>query len=168
MQKIFLSLGTNIGDREQNLIRCIEALEGRNINIVRNSSIYETEPYGDTAQPNFYNMVVRIKTSFTPTQLLYETKLIEKQFGRKKTGRWGPRIIDIDILTYNRVSLQKPELIIPHPQLHKRRFVLIPLKEVDNRFVHPTLKKNVDQILAECEDNREVRIVKKCEFGIEI
>lgn len=150
---IFLGLGTNLGDRLKNLARCLKVLSlSSEIRLTTISSIYESEPYGISDQPLFLNMAVEIETRLEPFKLLELIQKIERQIGRKNIYRWGPRKIDIDILTYHNVILMHPMLCIPHRQLHLRQFVLLPLKEIAACFVHPKLNKNIDQLLEDCQD----------------
>ena len=162
MMPIFLGLGSNLGDRRKNLFDCLREFESDNRTEIRRlSSFYETEPFGETDQPRFYNAVAQIATDFDPVQLLDRIKEIEKKIGREKTYRWGPRKIDIDILAYGDVSLDLPDLVIPHPQLHLRRFALIPLKEIASRFFHPKLNKSIDEIIFKCQDKSQIRLIIK-------
>lgn len=162
MTGIYLGLGSNTGDREKNLMRCLELLNSnREIRIIQISSIYEAEPFGYKQQPNFFNMVVEIATDLKPFKLLEITQDIERKIGRKKTFVWGPRIIDIDILSYLNLLIKHPDLHIPHQQLHLRRFALIPLKEVADRYFHPKLNKTIDHLLVECNDETRVRLIKQ-------
>ncbi len=160
MTGIYLGLGSNIGNREQNLVGCIELLNNTGeIRVFQSSSVYESEPVGYKSQPNFLNMVVEIDTELSPLALLKRTQHIEKQIGRKKTFVWGPRVIDIDILNYVNLVLEHPNLVLPHQQLHLRRFVMIPLKEVAEGYFHPKLNKPIDELLNECQDQNQVRLI---------
>lgn len=160
MLGIYLGLGTNLGNREKNLSLCIKELANSSeITLVQLSSVYESEPFGYYEQPNFYNMGVEIATDLNPFQLLKVIKNIEQKIGRKNTFRWGPRIIDIDILSYQNIVIDFPVLSIPHKQLHLRRFVLIPFKEMTDRYIHPKLKKNIDQMLNECSDDGQIKLI---------
>ena len=160
MSGIYLGLGTNLGNREKNLSLCLKELANSGeITLVRLSSVYESEPCGYYEQPNFYNMALEIATDLNPFQLLDVIKGIEQKMGRKKTFHWGPRIIDIDILTYQNIVIDYPVLTIPHQHLHLRRFVLIPLKEITDRFIHPKFKKNIDQMLKECSDDGQIKLI---------
>lgn len=162
MSEIFLGLGSNLGDRRANLENGLQRLTNSpEIQIKKISSVYETEPYGAKDQPWFLNIVIEIGTGLSPLALLEVTQHIERQVGRGKTHFWGPRIIDIDILSYEDRIVMHPELQIPHPQLHVRQFVLIPLKEIAARFVHPGLKKTIDQIISECQDKSQVIWLQK-------
>ncbi|HZX21011.1 MAG TPA: 2-amino-4-hydroxy-6-hydroxymethyldihydropteridine diphosphokinase [Clostridia bacterium] len=129
MNKIYLSLGSNIGDTKSNLDRAIESL-GEKINILNRSSYYETEPVGYKDQDWFLNIVLEGETGLGPQELLRFTQGIESKMKRKKTIRFGPRIIDIDILLYGQIQLQTEDLIIPHPRMFERAFVMVPLYEI--------------------------------------
>lgn len=153
MTGIYLGLGSNHGDRQMNLARCLRILSlSREIQLIKISSVYESEPYGFANQPWFLNMAIEIGTNLQPLQLLEFTQQIERQIGRKKTHHWGPRTIDIDILSYDNIIFKHPMLNIPHRQLHLRQFVLLPLREIAAGFVHPKLEKNIDQLLKDCRD----------------
>jgi 2-amino-4-hydroxy-6-hydroxymethyldihydropteridine diphosphokinase len=157
MSAIFLGLGSNLGDRLVNLASCLTILaHSAEVKINKISSVYESEPYGDKHQPWYLNMVIEIATNLDPLSLLQFTQQVEQQIGRKKTRFWGPRIIDVDILSYKNRIVKQPMLQIPHPQLHLRQFVLLPLKEIAARFKHPGLNKNIDQLISECQDNSQV------------
>ncbi len=153
MTGIYLGLGSNLGDRTANLAHCLSFLNSSGtIQLSKISSVYESEPYGLKSQPWFLNMVIEIDTHLEPLLLLQHTEAVEKRMKRVKTGDWGPRIIDIDILSYHNIILKHPMLNIPHRQLHLRRFVLLPLKEIAASFIHPGLKENVNQLLKDCQD----------------
>lgn len=129
--RAYLSLGSNLGDRAFNMRQAVEDLDSHpRITVVRQSSMYETEPVGVKDQPAFLNNAVQIRTGLTPNELLEVTKSIEDQMGRVRTFRWGPRVIDIDILAYNGMSIDSEELVIPHPKMLERAFVLAPLMEI--------------------------------------
>ncbi len=136
MYKIFLGLGTNIGDRKSNLEKAVESLAKAGINVEKMSGIYETEPIGVKDQDWFYNMVVKGQASLTPEELLKTVKNIEKELGRTSTIKWGPRVIDIDLLLYDDLKIDKNvegvgSLKLPHPQLKNRAFVIKPLLEIE-------------------------------------
>ena len=143
---IFLSLGTNLGDRAANLRSAVSALAPP-MRVVRESSIYETAPWGFEDQSHFLNMVVEAETDLAPLDLLKYLKTLETELGRTPTFRYGPRLIDLDILFYDELILQKPELTIPHPRLHERAFVLVPLADLAPNFIHPVLQKTIQQLL---------------------
>jgi 2-amino-4-hydroxy-6-hydroxymethyldihydropteridine diphosphokinase len=136
--KAFIGLGSNLGEREA-LIRMalddIARLPGTRL--VRASSLYDTEPVGEVDQPNFLNAVVQVDTELTARQLLWNLLLIERRLGRARSKRWGPRTIDLDLLLYGDLVVDEPDLKVPHPQLARRSFVLVPLVELDPLLLHP-------------------------------
>lgn len=144
---IYIGLGTNQGDRLDNLSRAVAALPP-NVSPLRLSSVYETPPWGYLDQPTFLNQVLEAKTSLNPSDLLEYLKHIEEQVGRKPTFLYGPRVIDLDILFYDELILDKPGLTIPHPFLHLRAFVLVPLVELMPDLYHPVFDKPVSELLA--------------------
>lgn len=146
----YLALGTNLGDRPGNLQAAIAALFPE-VMVLASSPVYETQPWGLTDQPNFLNMVVSGKTHLAPLALLKYLKDLETQLGRVPSFRYGPRKIDIDILFYDDIIYKTPELIIPHPNLHERAFVLAPLADLAPELVHPALGKTIRQLLAEVD-----------------
>lgn len=159
MAKVFLSLGSNLGDRLKTINLAIVELEKLG-KLLKKSSLYETEPWGNADQPWFLNAVVVIDTALEPLQILDETLRIEKSLGRtRKTEKdvYLPREIDIDILFYDNLVFESDTLNIPHPHIADRRFVLTMLDEIAPDFVHPTLKKTPKQLLNECEDKAIVR-----------
>lgn len=155
MNKAYLLIGGNMGNRQQNLGRAVDLLEGLGP-IPARSALYETAPWGKTDQPAFLNQAVLVDTSLSARELLQAVLGIEEQLGRKRAERYGPRIIDIDILFYNTEIINEPGLAIPHPQLQNRRFALQPLNEIAGELVHPVFGKSVSQLLKECPDELEV------------
>ncbi len=155
---IYLSLGSNLGDRAKNLERAIESLSEFGMRILRRSSIYETEPVDFLAQPWFLNCVVEAETSLAPRQLLEELQAIERKLGSKKLVPRGPRIIDLDVLFYESNVIQEARMQIPHPRLAERRFVLVPLAELAPELRHPVLRKTAAELLAATQDGSAVRI----------
>jgi 2-amino-4-hydroxy-6-hydroxymethyldihydropteridine diphosphokinase len=133
---VYLSLGTNLGNRLDNLNHALESLK-EFCQVVVSSSVYETDPWGFEDQPFFYNQVVKIETVLDPIQLLREIKKMELEMGRIPTFQYGPRLIDIDILLYDKLIMNSPELTIPHPQMKSRAFVLSPLVEIAPDLVLP-------------------------------
>ena len=133
-----IGLGSNLGDREANLRQALEHLaQTPDTAVVRASSLYDTEPVGVEEQPHFLNAVAQLETQLTPQQLLWNLKLIERRLGRVRSQRWGPRTLDLDLLLYEDLVLDEDDLQIPHPELAKRSFVLVPLVELDPLLVHP-------------------------------
>jgi 2-amino-4-hydroxy-6-hydroxymethyldihydropteridine diphosphokinase len=142
---VYLALGTNLGDRLANLRAAIDALLPE-IRVIAESNIYETPPWGVEDQPAFLNMAVKCETALEPESFLKRLKQIEVQIGRVESFRWGPRLIDMDILFYDDLVLESESLTIPHPRLHERAFVLVPLAEIASGFIHPVLKKTVKEL----------------------
>jgi len=147
---IYLALGTNLGDRLANLRAAIDAFPPSIVHC-QLSHIYETPPWGYTDQPAFLNMVVKCETDLDAAPLLKRLKQIEVEVGRVESFHWGPRLIDMDILFYDDLILESKTLTIPHPRLHERAFVLVPLADIAPDHVHPLLHKNVRQMLDECD-----------------
>lgn len=134
----YVGLGSNLGEREAMIRLALDDLARLpGTELVRASSLYDTEPVGDVDQPNFLNAVAQLETELAPRQLLWNLLLIEKRLGRTRTRRWGPRTIDLDLLLYGHAILDEPGLRVPHPELEKRSFVLVPLVELDPLLVHP-------------------------------
>ncbi len=144
---VYLSFGSNVGNKRQNIERAYIELESAGVKLLKISSFYQTKPYGVVDQPDFLNSVARVSTCLGPFKLLETLKNIEKKIGRVKTFRWGPRTIDIDILFYGDLILRSKNLNIPHIDLCNRCFVLIPLCEVDCDFIHPEKKLSVRRLL---------------------
>jgi len=148
LTKVYLSLGSNLGDREANLRRALEHLESEHVRVLRRSSIYETEPQDLREQPWFLNLVVEAETSLSPDELLTKIHVIEAQLGRKREVPKGARTIDIDLLFYDNAVVATPELQIPHPRLAERRFVLEPLAELAPQLRHPVAGRTVVEMLS--------------------
>ena len=158
MADLILLLGSNLGDRLEYLSKAIHHLQESIGPITRISSVYETAAWGHTEQEAFLNQVLELKTDLLPERVLHETQRIEKLIGRVHLEKWGPRVIDIDILFYAHHIQTAPALSIPHPQLHLRRFTLMPLAEILPDFIHPTLRKSICRLLDECPDQLPVRL----------
>lgn len=159
MANIVLSLGANLGDREKNLFRALDSL-AQFVHVTRASSIYETEPVGVREQPWFLNLVCLGTTSLSPVDVLRRIKRIEIEMGRTEGIRFGPRPIDIDILFYDRLIQLSPALTIPHPRLHERAFVLVPLVEIAPQLVHPRLRLPVRSLLEQLASQEQVRLYR--------
>ena len=156
-KNVFLLLGGNLGDRVSNLRHCNTLIEELLGPIVENSSIYETEPWGKSDQPSFLNQALQIETSLPPMELLSACLTIEKKMGRSRDEKWGARVIDIDIIYFDNQILNSIDLILPHPRMAERKFVLTPLAEINPSFVHPVLLKTNEELLKECKDQLSVK-----------
>lgn len=146
---IYLALGSNLGNREENLKEAIAALSPQ-MEVKAKSHIYETPPWGYEDQPRFLNQAVKAQTYLEPEPLLKHIKRLEVALGRKASFRNGPRLIDIDLLFYDDIVLNTPALSIPHPRLHERGFVLMPMMDIAPDLVHPVIKKTVREMLVTC------------------
>lgn len=157
MPSVYIGFGSNIGDRLahiQNALHGLSKTEG--ITLQKVSSVYQTDPVGYETQAQFLNGVAAIQTDLPPLSLLHTLKNIESEVGRQHRIRWGPREIDLDILIYGDLCLQTEKLVIPHPEMHHRRFVLAPLVEIAPDLVHPVLKETVQTLVERLEDDKSV------------
>ena len=169
MENIFLAIGSNLGDRGANLQKALLDLEKWDVRVLNASSIYETAPLLLDAtkpdQPDFYNMIVRVKTEKSPQDLLTVLLAIERSAGRIRKQKWEARVLDLDIIFYGDLIMRDvddpdgAELIIPHQHAHERKFVLQPLAEIAPEFIHPVLQKNVALLLKECRDEGRVTLL---------
>ncbi len=158
MNTAILLLGTNMGERRQNLIHAIDALRNKVGKVGQCSSVYESEPWGFEADQSFFNQVIEVETLLPPLDLLLELQKIEKNMGRVKTRQtYESRLIDIDILFYDDLVMDREELKIPHPEIKNRRFALEPLHELFPRKVHPVVQKTISQLLKKCMDKLWVK-----------
>jgi len=151
-----LLIGGNLEDREENLLKAIALINEQCGPLIRASSVYETEAWGKTDQPSFLNQALEISTSLNARQLMRKILKIEKEMGRIRQEKLGPRIIDIDILLFGNEIHDLRFLKIPHPEMQNRRFVLVPLAEINSSLLHPVLKKTIAELLEECPDNLQV------------
>lgn len=131
MARAFLGLGSNLGERLETLQRAVDLLTGRGVRVIRSSRVYETDPVGGPPQPDYLNAVIEVETELSPRELLQACIAVEELLGREREVRWGPRTADMDILTFDDRVMDEPDLQIPHPRMHERAFVMIPLLELD-------------------------------------
>ena len=157
MRTAYLLIGGNLGNRKENLSKAVSLINEQCGSLTRSSSIYETEAWGKTDQPSFLNQALEISTSLNARQLMRKVLKIEEEMGRVRKEKLGPRIIDIDILLFENEIHDLRFLKIPHPEMQNRRFVLVPLAEINSTLQHPVLKKSIAELLEECPDNLEVK-----------
>lgn len=157
MNKSHLLLGSNLGNSKQQLQTAIKYIQQKIGKVVRASGLYATAAWGNTNQPDFLNQVIVIETILTASETLQDVLSIEKKMGRIRTIKNAPRIIDIDILFFNKAIIQERDLIVPHPEIQNRRFVLVPLNEISPMFKHPLFGKTIHQLLLECPDQLNVK-----------
>jgi 2-amino-4-hydroxy-6-hydroxymethyldihydropteridine diphosphokinase len=152
MRKIFLLTGSNIGNSQTHLEYAIKKISSAVGLIAQQSSVYKTEPWGNTNQQDFLNQVLEVETELQPFEVLKTILTIETEMGRNRIHKWEPRIIDIDLLFYADDIINSHELVVPHPLLHQRRFTLLPLAEIAANVVHPIFNKTVSELLINCTD----------------
>jgi 2-amino-4-hydroxy-6-hydroxymethyldihydropteridine diphosphokinase len=155
MNRVFIGVGSNLGDKIGNCRKALNEIAAF-AEIVKISSLYETEPVGNEEQPNFINCAAEIRTDLSPHELLTRLNQAENKLGRVREEKWGPRTIDLDIIFYNDLVMRDNNLIIPHPRAHLRRFVLEPICEIAPGFIHPELGVSVIELLKKLEDNKQV------------
>jgi 2-amino-4-hydroxy-6-hydroxymethyldihydropteridine diphosphokinase len=158
LKTVYISLGSNIGDRGANLERAVELLGERGVRVVRRSAIYETEPVEVREQAWFLNCVVEAETELMPVQFMRALLEIEREMGRKRRVPKGPRVIDMDILLFGTSVVKTREVEIPHLRMAERRFVLAPMAEIAAEVRHPVLKRTIGELLAGLEEKSEVRV----------
>lgn len=157
MFQVYLLLGANLGDRFDQIRSAFQEIEKQVGRVIRYSSLYETAAWGVEDEPNYLNQVLLVETTLKPLDVLKRINKVEKQLGRVRNLKWESRLIDIDILFYEDLLINSPELIIPHPYLHLRKFTLIPLHEIAPDLIHPVLKKSTQELLKELKDALDVR-----------
>jgi len=143
MSRAYVALGSNLGDREENLCTALKHLQENGVEVIKTSTFIETEPYGVTDQPGFVNAVCQVETGLEPLELLRLLLSIEQEMGRVRLRRWGERNIDLDLLLYEDAVVESEELTLPHPDMQNRDFVLIPLAEIAGEVVHPVIEKSI-------------------------
>jgi 2-amino-4-hydroxy-6-hydroxymethyldihydropteridine diphosphokinase len=156
MHTVYLLTGSNIGDSYTHLMQARKAIALQAGEVIIASSVYKTEPWGNKDQQDFLNQVLQVNTELEPLDLLRTVLGIEQEMGRDRKEKWGPRIIDIDILFYDNMMLESEELHVPHPYLHERRFTLLPLNEIAPDLIHPVFKRTISILLAQCPDHSVV------------
>ena len=161
LKKVHLLTGANLGDCKATLAKARQMLEKRVGTVVKASHLYETEPWGDVEQPNYLNQALELATTLSPRQLLDATKSIEKELGRQRQTKWGARMVDIDILFFAHLAISSTQLTIPHPHIHRRNFVLIPMLEIAPHKQHPIFKKTIQELYMESEDDLEVVMLEE-------
>jgi 2-amino-4-hydroxy-6-hydroxymethyldihydropteridine diphosphokinase len=159
LNKAYLLIGGNVGNRSGYLQQAIDILNVVCGKVINKSALYETAAWGNTDQPSFLNQALALETNFTAEGLMKEILVIEEQIGRKRAEKYGPRIIDIDILLFNEEVHHTASLTVPHPELQNRRFALKPLADIGARLHHPLLNKTVEVLLGECRDELQVTLV---------
>jgi 2-amino-4-hydroxy-6-hydroxymethyldihydropteridine diphosphokinase len=157
MINVFLLLGSNLGNRELYLQKAINLIELDIAPVTKRSAIYLTQSWGKTDEPDYLNQVIEIQTTLNAQGVLDKVLAIEIILGRQRQVKWGSRTIDIDILFYGDEVINQPGLVVPHPELHKRRFTLVPLAQIAPKFVHPVLKKDISQLKNELIDDLVVK-----------
>ena len=157
MNSTYLLLGSNMGNSTELLSNAIEQIENKIGPLLLHSNLYATAAWGNTSQPDFLNQVIEVNTQLDATETLKEILSIEKNMGRIRTVKNAPRIIDIDILFFNNEIINQSDLIVPHPEIQNRRFVLTPLHEIAPQMIHPVLNKTIEQLISQCPDQLAVK-----------
>ena len=156
---IYLGIGSNLGNRKKNIEMTKFKLVANNVEIIKTSSYYESLSWPNQNNPKFINIIVKVKTRYTPLELIQKCQNIEKEMGRKKSPKNSPRVCDIDIIDYKNKEINRG-LILPHPRMHTRNFVLLPLFEIDKDWKHPVLKHNIKKLILSLS-NSDIRSIKQ-------
>lgn len=149
MNKVYIAFGSNLGDSMKIIDKALNLIENNGMNIIKKSKIYETKPYGYTNQPNFINGVILVDTEMGCRKILEKLLSIEEELGRVREIHWGPRVIDLDIIFYNNEIYNEENLIVPHPDMQNRDFVLKPMNDICPEYVHPILLRSIGELLKE-------------------
>ena len=158
IHEALIAIGSNLGTPKKNCIEAIDIISSNSdIKTISKSSFYQTAPVGNTEQDWFINSVIKISTQLSPDILLSVLLKIESQMGRIRKEKWGPRIIDLDLLFYDNKKKKNKNLTLPHPEIQKRNFVLQPLNEIEGNFIHPSINKSINTLLKESKDNSVVK-----------
>ena len=157
LQQAYISLGGNLGNTAEIFEQALQVIERLAGDISKKSSLYQTAAWGNTQQPDFLNQVILIQTTLSPNKLLDTLLTIELKFGRERKEHWGPRTLDLDLLFFDDFILNKDQLILPHPRIPERKFILIPLQEIAADWLHPVEQKTIQQLVIECKDDSEVK-----------
>jgi len=148
-ERVFIGIGSNRGHRRRNCLSAMESLDNApELKLIHVSPFYETVPWGFAGQRPFVNAVIEVRTTLGPKGLLSFLKKLERVLGRERAGRWGPRVIDLDILFFGNRLINEPRLIVPHPRLHERAFVMVPMGEIAPDFIHPLFKVSIRGLLS--------------------
>ena len=159
-REIYIQLGTNLGEREHHLAEAKKRMNDQLGTILKSSSIYETAAWGMEDQPAFLNQVVELESNMNPWEMMTTMLKIEEAMGRKREEKWGPRLIDLDLLAYGDNRITTGLLKLPHPELKNRKFVLVPFREIAPRWVHPVSGKSINELLENTPDQLEVNILR--------
>lgn len=157
MNKTYLLLGSNMGNSRASMAKAVNHIEKRIGKVIRQSSLYSTAAWGNTSQPDFLNQVIVVETKLTASDVMQTILGIEEKMGRIRTVKNAPRVIDIDILFFNREIINMPDLTVPHPRIQNRRFVLVPLNQLSPNLKHPVVHETVHQLLIHCPDTLNVK-----------
>lgn len=156
MNRVYIAFGSNIGDRHQAVEDALVMIENSGMKIIKQSNLYETEPYGYKDQPQFLNGAIDVETELSCREVLHTLLKIESDIGRVRKFKWGPRIIDLDIIFFNDEIYDEEDLKVPHPDMHNRDFVLGPIGDLCPNYVHPILNKSVSELLENLKNNRQI------------